>query len=82
MTFSHSQKGGRSPALTNKLAIVTGVGPGMGKVIAELFALKGANVILADINMEGFEAVAAAIQVQGGKAVALMVNVAQERDMA
>ena len=36
--------------LDNKTAIVTGAASGMGKAIAQLFALEGANVIVADLK--------------------------------
>ncbi len=67
--------------LLKKTAIVTGAGSGMGKAIAELFAKEGANVVLADINLEAVEAIAADIQRQGGSASAVKVNMADEKDI-
>ena len=39
--------------LTDKVAIVTGSGSGMGRAIATRLAEEGANVIVADINESG-----------------------------
>lgn len=47
--------------LQNKVAVVTGAASGMGKAIAELYAKEGANVILADLDMDGAKKVADAI---------------------
>lgn len=37
--------------LTNKVAVVTGAGSGIGEAIALLFAQQGAKVIAADIHL-------------------------------
>lgn len=39
--------------LTDKVAIVTGGASGMGLATAELFALEGAKVVVADLNLDG-----------------------------
>jgi NAD(P)-dependent dehydrogenase (short-subunit alcohol dehydrogenase family) len=44
--------------LAGKIALVTGAGSGFGAAIATLFAAQGAQVVVADINVEGGEAVA------------------------
>lgn len=44
--------------LTNKVAVVTGAGSGIGEAIALLFARQGAKVIAADIHLANVEAVA------------------------
>lgn len=41
--------------LEHDIAVVTGAGSGMGRAIASLFASEGANVIAADINLQGVE---------------------------
>ena len=47
--------------LTEKVAIITGGGSGIGEVTARLFASEGAAVMLADINGPAAAAVAESI---------------------
>lgn len=60
---------------TNRTAIVTGAGRGIGKAIAEVLAAKGVTVICVSKSAESCGAVAAAITAAGGKAVARAVDV-------
>jgi 3-oxoacyl-[acyl-carrier protein] reductase len=60
---------------TNRTAIVTGAGRGIGKAIAETLAAKGVTVICVSKSAESCGAVAAAIVAAGGKAVARAVDV-------
>src|SRR2546423_14380025 len=52
--------------LTEKVAIITGGGSGIGEVTARLFASEGAAVMLADINGPAAAAVAEVINAEGG----------------
>ena len=52
-----------------KRVLVTGAGSGIGRATAVLFASEGAQVVLADINLEGLEATKAAMGDSGGNAV-------------
>lgn len=60
---------------TNRTALVTGAGRGIGKAIAETLAAKGVTVICVSKSAESCGAVAASIVAAGGKAVARAVDV-------
>lgn len=55
-------------SLSNKVALVTGAGMGIGEAIALLYASEGAKVIVADINEEAGNKVVAEIMEKGGEA--------------
>ena len=63
--------------LSEKVALITGGGRGIGEASARRLAEFGAKVILADINLESAQAVAEDIAASGGKAAALEFNVAE-----
>jgi NAD(P)-dependent dehydrogenase (short-subunit alcohol dehydrogenase family) len=60
---------------TDKVAIVTGAGGGIGQAYAEALARAGAAVVVADINTDGAHQVAAGITADGGSAIAVGVDV-------
>jgi NAD(P)-dependent dehydrogenase (short-subunit alcohol dehydrogenase family) len=64
--------------LRGKVAIVAGSATGMGAAGATLMAQEGANVVLADINIDGARDRAAEIRRAGGEACAFEVDIANE----
>lgn len=62
---------------TDKSVLVTGAASGFGEAIARAFASAGANVIVADINLEGATRVAGELPA----AVALPVDVTKEHQL-
>src|SRR5438270_12253947 len=66
-------------AFNERLAIVTGAGSprGIGRAVALCLAAKGANIIVADLNLLGAQNVAKEITVVGRHALALQVDVSK-----
>jgi len=67
--------------LENKVAVVAGVGPGMGAATALLFTQEGARVALAARHAEQIEAVAARIREAGGEALAVQADLTDEGEV-
>ncbi len=63
-----------------RVAIVTGAGSkrGIGRAIALNLAQKGADIVVADMNLDGAEEVAESIRELGRKALAVTMNVVDE----
>ncbi len=55
--------------LSNKVALVTGAGVGIGRSIAVLFAQEGAKVVVADCQQDGSQATLEAIRQDQGEAL-------------
>jgi NAD(P)-dependent dehydrogenase (short-subunit alcohol dehydrogenase family) len=69
-------------ALSGRTAIITGAASGMGRATAILFAKEGANVVLADLNMEGGEEAAKLASAAGPRCVFQRTDVTSEADIA
>lgn len=67
--------------LTNKVAIVTGSGQGIGRDTALVLAQHGADVVVADMNLEAAESVSKEIEELGRKAIACQVDVSSKDDV-
>lgn len=70
--------------LDGKIALVTGGARGIGRAIALRFAREGADVAVADMNVEGTRSVAGEVEAAGRRALAIGVDVrelAQIRNM-
>lgn len=66
-------------SLTNKHALVTGAGSGIGRAVALLLAKRGATVYVADINADQANEVVGEISGAGGKAVAKVTDVSNQQ---
>ncbi len=70
-----------SKKLANKVAVVTGAASGIGRAIAKLFSLEGAEVIVADIDSRGGQETAQSIHADGGKAFFIETDVTRKTDV-
>jgi 3-oxoacyl-[acyl-carrier protein] reductase len=64
-----------------KVAIVTGAGSGMGRVIAQRLAKEGADIAIAEINADGGLETCASIEAVGRKALFVETDVADSKQV-
>jgi len=65
--------------LQDKVVIITGVGPGMGRKLALIAAREGAQVVLAARTREFLESVATEINQAGGRCLSVVTDVADSQ---
>jgi NAD(P)-dependent dehydrogenase (short-subunit alcohol dehydrogenase family) len=66
--------------LKGRVAIVTGAANGIGRAIALCLSREGANVVVADVDVEHSREVVGQINTLGGKATAMKVDVTKTED--
>jgi 7-alpha-hydroxysteroid dehydrogenase len=67
--------------LTDRVAIVTGAGRGIGAAVARTFAAAGADVVIASRTKEQLDAVAADVRAEGRRAVVVPCDVSDTANL-
>lgn len=67
--------------LEGKNALITGASQGIGKAVAMGMATEGANIGIADINMESAESAAREVSALGVKSVAIKMDVSKQDEV-
>src|SRR5438067_2746036 len=67
--------------LANKVAVITGGASGIGRGAALALARRGADVVLADVNVARLDEARAAVEALGRRALAVRCDVARDDDV-
>lgn len=67
--------------LSGRVAVVTGAGGGLGRSMAVGFARYGANVVAADLDLDGAKVTAELVEKEGGQALAQRCDVTCQEDV-
>ena len=67
--------------LRNKVALITGVAVGIGRVEARLFAAEGATIVASDINEFGGQETVSMVKESGGEAIFVPADVTKSADI-
>jgi len=66
--------------LTDKVALITGAGSGIGRETALLFAGEGASIVVVDVNDAGGQETVRLVEAQGGQAAYVHADVSKSVD--
>ena len=66
----------------DKVVLVTGVGPGLGRACAEAFAKAGAKLVICDVNQEALAQACEAVTERGAECLALRCDVSSSAEVA
>jgi NAD(P)-dependent dehydrogenase (short-subunit alcohol dehydrogenase family) len=67
--------------LKGRTALVTGSAGGIGRATALAFAKAGANVVIADTNLDGLNETAALVKDQGGQAIVVRTDITKPEEV-
>src|SRR5450759_3388843 len=71
---------GYAMRLDGKVAVITGAGSGMGRAMANLFAIEGAKVVAAEWNQKTLDEVVAEVKAAGGEITGVQGDVSKQDD--
>ncbi|NVM27317.1 MAG: SDR family oxidoreductase [Candidatus Helarchaeota archaeon] len=67
--------------LENRVALITGAGRGIGRAMAIQFAKEGANIIVADVDLEGGKGTTALVEELGRESLFIETDVSKSDDV-
>lgn len=66
----------------DKIVLITGVGPGLGKACAEAFAKEGAKLVICDVNNETLLETQRVVEQYGGECLAINCDVSSSAQVS